>query len=118
MKFKSVEPNYTGGNIYVFTGEVDNNFFMADTSWYDVRLLNGDPNEPTDEVFLGMPMRNMDSVEWQEEHLVKDLNPDEKIDFFKAMLKWVKENEPDGNYLMSDMDWFADDLKLFSGEYR
>ena len=49
---------------------------------------------------------------------MKDLNPDEKIDFFKAMLKWVKENEPDGNYLMSDMDWFADDLKLFSGEYR
>ena len=116
MEFKSVEPNYTGGNIYVFSGMVDDHYFMADTAFYDVRLLNADPNELTGEEFLGIPERNMDSVEWQEDHLVKDLAPREAVKFFKQMLKWVKTNRPSGNYCLSDMDYYEDDIKTLKGD--
>lgn len=118
-RFISVEPEYTGGGIYVFTGELtDGNFFMADTANYDVRVLNADPNEPTGMDALGITERNIDSVEWQEEHLVKDLNPDEAVEFFKEMLKWVEDNDPSGNYLGSDMDYFKEELENLHGDWR
>lgn len=118
-KFVSVEPEYTGGGIYLFTGRLaDGNFFMADTANYDVRVLNADPNEPTGMDALGITERNIDSVEWQEEHLVKDLTPDEAVAFFKEMLKWVEDNDPSGNYLGSDMDYFKEELETLKGNWR
>lgn len=118
-RFVSVEPEYTGGGIYVFTGELtDGNYFMADTANYDVRVLNADPNEPTGMDALGITERNIDSVEWQEEHLVKDLTPDEAVVFFKEMLKWVEDNDPSGNYLGSDMDYFKEELETLKGDWR
>lgn len=118
-KFVSVEPEYTGGGIYLFTGKLaDGNFFMADTANYDVRVLTEDPNEPTGMDALGITERNIDSVEWQEEHLVKDLTPDEAVAFFKEMLKWVEDNDPSGNYLGSDMDYFKEELETLKGNWR
>lgn len=118
-KFVSVEPEYTGGGIYLFTGRLaDGNYFMADTANYDVRVLTEDPNEPTGMDALGITERNIDSVEWQEEHLVKDLNPDEAVAFFKEMLKWVEDNDPSGNYLGSDMDYFKEELETLHGDWR
>lgn len=118
-RFVSVEPEYTGGGIYVFTGELtDGNYFMADTANYDVRVLNADPNEPTGMDALGITERNIDSVEWQEEHLVRDLTPDEAVAFFKEMLKWVEDNDPSGNYLGSDMDYFKEELETLHGDWR
>lgn len=118
--FISVEPEYTGGGIYVFTGELDNgNYFMAETSFYDVRILNENPSIPPemsdDEVWdkygISRDEDAWPSVEWQEEHLVEDLDPKRAKAFFMSMLEWVKENHPSGNYLSSDMDGFIDDLE-------
>lgn len=118
-KFVSVDPEYTGGGIYLFTGKLaDGDYFMADTANYDVRVLNADPNEPTGMDALGITERNIDSVEWQEEHLVKDLTPDEAVAFFKEMLKWVEDNDPSGNYLGSDMDYFKEELENLHGDWR
>lgn len=118
-KFVSVDPEYTGGGIYVFTGKLaDGNFFMADTANYDVRILTEDPNEPTGEDCLGIIERNIDSVEWQEEHLIKDLVPDEAVAFFKEMLKWVEDHKPDGNYIGADMDYFKNELETLKGDWR
>lgn len=119
-RFVSVEPEYTGGGIYLFTGKLtDGNFFMADTANYDVRVLTEDPNEPTYIRDDGTVWeRNIDSVEWQEEHLVKDLTPDEAVAFFKEMLKWVEDNDPSGNYLGSDMDYFKEELETLKGDWR
>ncbi|MBQ1296628.1 MAG: hypothetical protein IIY21_21470 [Clostridiales bacterium] len=118
-KFVSVDPEYTGGGIYVFTGKLaDGNFFMADTANYDVRILTEDPNEPTGEDCLGIIERNIDSVEWQEEHLVKDLVPDEAVAFFKEILKWVEDHKPDGNYIGADMDYFKNELETLKGDWR
>ena len=115
MKFKSVEPNYTGGGIYVFTGQVDDNYFVADSPNFDVRLLNDDPNAEAEEDWFDT---NVESVEWQEEHLVKDLTEWAACaEFFAEMLKWVKENKPDGNYLMGDMEDIAKEMKLLLEEW-
>lgn len=116
MKFKSVEPNYTGGNIYVFTGKVDDNYFMADTANYDVRLLNADPSDNTDEERFGFPEWECDV--WQEEHLVRDLEPTEAKEFFIKMLSWVKKHQPDGNYLVSDMDYYLAEVRSLEGDWR
>lgn len=126
-RFVSVDPEYTGGGIYVFTGELtDGNFFMADTANYDVRIVNENPCIPDDMLDdeawekYGIT-RDEDawaSVEWQEEHLVKDLTPDEAVAFFKEMLKWVEDNDSSGNYLGSDMDYFKKELETLHGNWR
>ena len=67
---------------------------------------------------LGITERNIDSVEWQEEHLVKDLTPNEAVAFFKDMLNWVCKNDPSGNYLGSDMDYFKEELESLHGDWR
>lgn len=114
-KFVRVNPEYTGGGIYVFTGELANgNYFMADTSFYDVRVLDADPNLPLEE----SEEDAWASVEWQEEHLVEDLEPKRAKAFFIAMLKWVMNHEPSGNYLVGDMDYFLDDVKSLKGNWR
>ena len=101
-RFVSVTPNYTGGGIYVFDGRLeDGNFFMADSPYYDVRIVDADPLEEPYE---------SDFPEWQEEHLVGDLEADDALDFMAEMLKWVMANKPDGNYLMGDMENIAEDL--------
>ena len=126
-KFISVDPEYTGGGIYVFTGKLtDGNYFMADTANYDVRIVNENPNIPDDmsddEAWEKYGItRDEDawaSVEWQEEHLVKDLVPDEAVAFFKQMLKWVEDNDPEGNYLGADMDYFKKELEGLHGNWR
>lgn len=119
-EFISVEPCYTGGGVYIFTGQLaDGNYFMADTSFFDVRIVNEDPDAPTHMDYDGtVSERNIDSVEWQEEHLVEDLNPTETVAFFRQMLKWVQENEPNGNYNMGDMEDITEELDTLKGDWR
>lgn len=126
-RFISVDPEYTGGGIYVFTGHLaDGNYFMADTSFYDVRIVNEAPNIPDDmsneesweKYGVARDEDAWASVEWQEEHLVKDLTPDEAVAFFKEMFKWIEVNKPDGNYLPSDMDYFRNEVENLHGDWR
>lgn len=96
-EFERVEPCYTGGGVYVFTGKLTNgNYFIsnvasADDSW--AVIVDADPDEDPEESCF---------EEWQTAHLVEDVeSPDA---FIVPMLEWVKANEPDGNYQMDDMD--------------
>lgn len=91
MKYRITRaiPCYTGGGIYVFTGRLQSGeWFVADNAPCSVRLLNEDP-DGTDEAFY---------AEWQEEHLIRDLDDKEAEHFYKNMVKWVKLNKPYGNY--------------------
>ena len=86
--FKRVEPEYTGGGIYVFLGELDKNYFMAESSNFDVMILKENPikeeNDPEyEEIWY---------QEWQEKHLVENLEPNEALIFFEEMLKYVLDN--------------------------
>lgn len=102
--FVKVEPEYTGGNIYCFLGQLKNNkWFLADDSYYDVRIVNADVfAEDPDEVW---------QPDWQEAHLVKDLSPEEALDFFTDMLAWVKANAPEGNYAQYELDATMEEIE-------
>lgn len=95
MKIKSVTPDYTGGNIYVYLGELDNGqYFIAEDLMYDVTIVDADPRKAGDDAF---------QPDWIEEHLVRYLEED-NITFFRDMLCWVIDNKPDGNYNIVDME--------------
>lgn len=47
-----VTPIYTGGNIYVFLGKTENEYFMADSCNFDVTLFDADPKGKGDAPFL------------------------------------------------------------------
>ena len=122
--FRSTTPIYTGGGIWVFTGQLtDGKYFMSDTACYDVRILDANPEIPVDmpdeEAFrLYGITRDEDawaSVEWQEEHLVEDLEPERAKAFMIDMLEWVKKNRPDD---CIDADYFIEDLKSLHGNWR
>lgn len=113
MKIEKCEPIYTGGGIYCFLGQLSNHeWFMASDGEYDVMILDADPWAAVD------PVSGDDLCwfyEWQEPHLVKQLDDDESLEFFENMLMWVKENEPKGNYLMSDLEWVLDEVLELKG---
>lgn len=98
MKIERVYPEYTGGGIYCFMGKLDDNYFLADcdlmASWYDLRIIDVDPTlYDSDDVWQD---------EWQMKHYVKDVNRCKT--FMKNMFKWIIENKPEGNYLVSDIE--------------
>ena len=105
-------PNYTGGSIYVYTGKLkDGNYFIADDGWmeddyraFSIRIVNADPDNVDDP--------NQDDIamfpEWQEEHLVKDLEGKEAKQFTKQILEWIINNKPKGNYQVGDMQDILD----------
>ena len=110
VSFEWVEPDYTGGGIFVFYGKVENgDYFIADDSEYDIRFVSEDPTAIMDSDTFGGSYCG-DSVEWQDEHIVRDISSSqEALEFWKAMLNWCIRNNPDGNYSASDLkDELAD----------
>lgn len=110
MAIKSAEPIYTGGGIYIFLGQIDDDFFVADSCNQDARIVDANPSDFTDDERFGF--EEWASEEWQQEHLVRDLtDTSERRRFFVDMLKWVFDNEPDGNYMMSDIEYLLTDIQ-------
>ena len=100
--FERVEPTYTGGGIYIFTGKLTNgNYFLACDDMYDVRILNADPDADWEE---------SQYEDWQIEHLVEDLSSADAIEFFREMLIWVNANLPNGNYSWDDIDHMLEEV--------
>lgn len=101
--FAMVDLTYTGGGIYVAYGELtDGTHFIASDDMYDVRFLDADPSEKVQTEIYGWYVS--DDVEWQEAHLIRDIDDEtECLDFWEEMLTWVEENEPDGNYALYDV---------------
>ena len=100
------QADYTGGGIFVFTGKMSNtsayagNWFIADDSNFDVRILNEDPLANAD------VSDDWTYADWQEERLVKDLNGKERIKVFKDILNYCI----DTNQYVSDMKTDLRDL--------
>lgn len=105
-EFINVEPIYTGGNIYVFLGELKHNYFMADSCCFDVRILDENPmKDETDPEY-----EEIWYAEWQEKHLVEDLDEFECKAFFKEMIKWIAEHESEGNYQLAEVEGLLEAL--------
>lgn len=108
MNIKSVTPEYSGGGIYLFLGELNNgNFFIADTDCYTVRILNIDPRIG-EEVF---------QVDYQESHFVKDLDEPDNLLFFLQILKWTLDNFPKGNYTIAEIESHFEKVKKLYLDY-
>lgn len=91
-----VEANamYTGGNIWVFYGKLlDGNYFITDDNGW-TQVLNANPDEDLDEAFF---------YEWQQEHLVRELEGEKRTEFLSQMLDWLLEN-PDYRGGMSEAE--------------
>ena len=98
VEIEDVSPCYTGGGIYVFYGALsDGTYFMAEDCGLAVEILDEDPREDLD---------LSSYVDWQEEHLLLELNVNQLEPFFRSMLDWIIRNEPNDafcNYCMNDM---------------
>lgn len=96
---ETVDPEYTGGGIYVFVGRLtDGNYFIADDD-YGVGIYDA----PIDweENFY---------IEWMDEHRFEELPAAYGLAFYKQMLAFIREHKPDGNYAMTDMDYIEEEL--------
>lgn len=98
-----VEPNYTGGGVYVYTGKLkDGNYFLGSDDWFDknnkmftIRVVNENPDDYEEDCWFD---------DWQKEHLVRDLTEEENKEITKQILHWIIENKPDGNYDIRNME--------------
>ena len=80
-KIRRVDANYTGGGIYVYSGELENGtFFLFSDDWgafEHVLFLDTDPDSTEDSEFF----------EWQEEHKVGELSGSNAKTFAKTAIK-------------------------------
>lgn len=106
MEFKKANAEYTGGNIYVYYGQLeDGRYFLADDDG-EMMLTYTDPVPCFEDAMYW---------EWQCEHGIpvtkeQDDNAEEgqvwwtlKADDWNAMLDWIIENRPEGNYSVSEL---------------
>lgn len=83
---KSVEPVYTGGNIWIFYGELtDGNYFLTD-DYGATLILDSDPDDFDVSLY----------EDWQNEHLIENLEGDERLDFCNEMLDMIEKSEYKG----------------------
>lgn len=97
-----VVPNYTGGGVYEYIGKLaDGNYFMAfddyfsvENTMFDIRIVDTNPEDAIEDYGY---------ADWQDLHIVKDLNEIEAKEFTIKALNWIINNVPDGNYDINDM---------------
>lgn len=107
IKFADYE--YTGGGIYVFFGELaDGTFFMTDGYEYDTRIVNEDPTKVED--------GGAWYAEWQEEHLVRDIDTEKQgPSFMLKVIEWLRKNNEYANK-DADIDYIEEDAKQYVGK--
>ena len=95
---------YTGGNIYQYTGFLDNgNYFQTWTDYEDyVQELDVDPEENWDD---------NDDEEWQNEHMVAEHYGSEATEILVAAMRYIIANIPVGNYSLGEIQDALDSLK-------
>ena len=99
-KVVAAEAEYTGGGWYVFLGEFsDGTYFIADFPYWDLRIVNEDPRPTYWDDFEGAGY-----PEWQEAHLIKDVDSNTTEAFFNDMFDWILKNTPEGNYNSGDIE--------------
>ena len=85
-RITKAEAIYTGGNIWIFYGELaDGNYFLCDDNGW-ARFLSEDPRIDFEESCY---------EDWQEERLVRDLEGRERELFCWEMIDWLKAHPED-----------------------
>jgi len=97
---------YTGGGIWLFYGKLsDGNWFLTD-DYGATRILNADPSDLDESTY----------EEWQQEHLVRDLMGNDRLDFCDALCDYIEKADQSHRGGMSDMEIDAY-RKYFKEEY-
>lgn len=103
---RAIEANatYTGGDIYQYTGVLDNgNYFQTWTDYEDyIQELDADPEENWDD---------NDDEEWQNGHMVTEHYGPEAIEILKEAMRYIIDNEPRGNYSVGEVEDALNSLK-------
>lgn len=82
--FKSINASYTGGGVWLFYGELnDETYFLMD-DYGGVLILDSDPSDLNESVY----------VEWQMKYEIKELYKLERQDFCLKVLKLLMKNDP------------------------
>lgn len=97
MKIKEAYAVYTGGNIWLFYGTLDNgNYFLTD-DYGATLILNADPSDLDESTF----------PEWQQEHLVTELQGNERIGFCFLLCGYLLEADADHRGGINDNEIYA-----------
>ena len=80
---------YTGGGIYRFIAQLnDKRFVLGNSEWDEIYITDEDPNT-TEESWYN---------EWCDKHIMEILKDEKYADMINELIKWILENEPQGNY--------------------
>ena len=101
MKIKRItNATYTGGGIYVFTGELENGtWFIFSSIDESITLVNEEPSDLDEE-------EGCLWWEWQEPRLVGYADEAEMRDVYR----WLLDHPIDDNYLPSDIERLLEDF--------
>lgn len=93
MKIKTAMAEYTGGNIWLFHGRLeDGNYFLTDDNG-STEILDADPENFDESLYW----------EWQEAHMVKMLEGKERTAFADLLLDWLAKH-PEGRNGFTDSE--------------
>jgi len=96
---------YTGGNIWLFYGQLENgNYFLTDDNGW-TQILNSNPSDFDESLY----------EEWQQEHLVRELFYEERIKFCNELLDWILAHpDNDGGITEHEIEvyrtWFESEV--------
>lgn len=96
-------PEYTGGNIWNFTGKLKNgNYFVASDADGAFVELNEDPN-----IFINsdeLDSYNIWVSDWMDGHMVKDYHSEEELrEFWSSLISWLIDNDGWDEYTVDDI---------------
>ena len=94
---------YTGGGIWLFYGELENgNYFLTD-DYGATRILDANPSDLDESLY----------EDWQQEHLVNDLEGQDRIDFCDKLLDWLEtaDQEHAGGITERELDRYREYFK-------
>ena len=97
MEIVKATATYSGGGIYIYTGEVDDgSYFLTNDDFYVyVEFLNDDPYKNLDE--------SLNEI-WQNAHHLGEYSGSQALEFYKKILRWIIENKPEGNYQVYEIE--------------
>ena len=91
---KEAYADYTGGNIWVFHGKLeDGSYFLSDDAGWTL-ILDEDPSDLEISTYQ----------DWQDSHTIRELKDPERKEFLAELLRAVKEN-PD--FYMNDLEIYG-----------
>ena len=94
MKIKNATACYTGGNLYIYYGQLENGlYFRAYDDWDFIEICDTDTST-----------EDADYYEFYVEHSVETIAGDKYKAFWNEMLLWIIQNEPNGNYDSYDLE--------------